>query len=164
MSRRTKSHGRRPVLEALEGRNLLSSAIASRVAEPFIRTIPAEVSAPSSRATIGYSTVLSQLGGTPVGTPGQVVTVNVGLAFVDRTGLRLALTGRRVDLYVGSSLIGSSSTNRMVINGRDSFGQASFSFRIPSNASHGTVIRLQFKYAGEQIYGPSTGSGQVNVR
>jgi hypothetical protein len=149
----------RPGVEAIEGRQLLSTATLGHAADWLGRGAPIVHASP-----LQY-TILVQFGGTPTGAPGQTVTVQAGLAVASgRTGIYSALTGRRVDLYMGSTLVGSASTNHQVISGHDTYGVASFTFRIPANAAHGSAIRLQFRFAGDQLDGASTGSGQVNVR
>lgn len=162
MSQTTANRRRRPILEALEGKQLLSAVASHHAAEGFLREAPIQVDVAQQY------TILTQLGGAPTGAPGQVVTVNAGLAASSRSGIYFGLVGRRVDLYAaagaGWAFVGSSSTNRMVISGHDTYGEATFSYRVPAGAPHRSVIRLQFRFAGDQLDGPSTGSGQVDVR
>ena len=162
MNRRSAKRECRPILEGLEGKQLLSTGLHSHAAESLQRATPVHVN------SVSQTTVLTQLGGPISGAPGAVVTMTADLAFVDRTGLRHALMGRSVSLYISSgsgyTLVGTAGTNRQVISGRDSYGEASFSYRIPGNAAHGSTINFQIRFAGELLYSSSTGSARVNVR
>lgn len=156
MATRFGRNRRQPGFENLEGKVLLSSG----VSVSFIGMISRQS---EIRAAREYS-IIGVVGGVPSGVPGQTVTIKVGLAASSRTGIYHEVRGR-INLSANGSTVGIASSNGTYVGSHgDVYGVATFSYRIPPQAAHGSSVLLQMSFAGDTSHGPAQGSVSMTVR
>lgn len=113
------------------------------------------------------ATNVGQVNGTPVGSPNQTVRLEAGLSASGGSwGYSQCISGP-VRLYYANGSKWTYVRESMATGcygSLNTYGKATFSFKIPSNIKRGTFLRVKYEYPGSWLHYSSVGYGSIRVQ